>query len=85
VYTNNNFRYSVALPKYAYYQGLVSADKKTHILTVALDSTAVTSTSTALVNATYYKTGLTPKDGKKSLSLDGGTLVIDYTDPVSTK
>ena len=85
LYTNTIFKYAVALPKYAYYQGQVSTDKRSHILTVGLDSPSVSTPTTALVTATYYRAGLTAPTSKRNITLESGTLMLDYTEPLSLK
>lgn len=84
-YTNNSFKYSLALPKYAYYQWLVSPDKKSHILTIDLSASGVLRTETALMWLTYYKSGDTVSSGKKTIPLESWTLVVNYAEPLSLK
>ena len=85
LYTNTAFKYSLILPKYAYYQWLVSTDKKTHILTIDLTASWVLSSEKSLIKSTYYKSGLTPVPWEKMIQLEAWALVIDYTPPLSPK
>ena len=85
LYTNTPFKYTLALPKYAYYRGQTSADKKSHILALGLDEVSILSSTTALVTAAYYKTGVTPSSGKRNITLESGILALDYTEPLSAK
>lgn len=57
IYTNKSFGYSLALPKYAYYQGGLSADKKSHVLAIDLSASGVALVDTALVRAIYQPVG----------------------------
>ncbi len=88
IYTNTNFSYTVLIPKYAYYQGLITPDKKNHILTIDLTASGVQNTSTALIKATYYKPLQDPdiRSANKVISLqNGGKVLIEYTEPLSKK
>ena len=87
-YTNTAFQYTVLIPKYAYYQGLVTPDKKNHILTIDLTASWVQNTSTALIRATYFKPLQEPDTSaaKKVVTLENGAKVlINYEEPLSKK
>lgn len=88
LYTNTTFKYSLMLPKYAYYQWLVSPDKQNHILTIDLTASWVQNMATALIKATYYKPLQDPDFtwASKVLSLQNGAkIIIEYADPLSKK
>ncbi len=85
LYTNTSFKYSLVLPKYAYFQGLVSQDKKTHILTIDLTASWVLSNEKSLIKVTYYKSGLSASPWEKTIVLESWRLVLDYVLPLSPK
>lgn len=87
-YTNSVFGYSVLIPKYAYYQGLVTPDKKNHILTIDLTASWVQNTTTALIRAKYFKPLQEPdiSSAQKVIPLENGAKVlVNYEEPLSKK
>ena len=53
LYENTIFDYKLALPKYAYYQGSLSSDKKSHILAIDISASGSANADSALVRMIY--------------------------------
>ena len=88
LYTNTAFKYSLLIPKYAYYQGLVTPDKKNHLLTIDLTASWAQNTTTALIRAMYFKPLQEPDilKAQKIITLQNGAKVlINYDEPLSKK
>jgi hypothetical protein len=77
IYKNNTFGYSLALPRYAYYQWYGTKWGSVHTLAIALSASGVTDSSTAPVRLYFYTTPPQIPPSSDSLALSGGTLYID--------
>ncbi len=87
VYTNNSFKYSIALPKYAYYQGLGARDGASHTLAIALTASWIEDIATSDVKLYFYKTLPTNPPLGKEVTVPNGILYVngDMTNPKIAK
>ncbi len=85
-YKNPIFDYELSLPKYAYYRGYSTKDKKWHTLAIDLKDELTANFDNALVRVMYTKVGdPIPIGSKVTLSLDKGTITINYDEPITDK
>lgn len=86
IYTNINFKYSLALPKYAYYQGSASPLKDGHILSIGLTATGVENPEQALIRLRYYNPWITPvAHARFIVPLEKWTITLDIDNPITPK
>jgi Kazal-type serine protease inhibitor domain len=85
-YKNPIYDYELSLPKYAYYRGYATKDKKWHTLAIDLKDELTANFDNALVRVMYTKLGdPIPIWSKVTLSLDRWTLTINYNEPMTDK
>ncbi len=77
IYENKSFKYSFALPKYTYYQGLGARDGASHALAISLTASGVEDMSTSEVKVYFYKTPPATLPTGKEATLASGVLYID--------
>jgi hypothetical protein len=80
IYENKNFGYTIALPKYAYYQGYGARDGASHVLAVGLTATGVEDLATAPVQVYYYRSEPKNPPAGKGVKLDSGFIYIISSD-----
>lgn len=76
IYENKSFGYSLALPKFSYYQGLGARDGSSHALAVGLTSTGAEDTNADVVVYFYRTTPATPPTGGQEVVIPSGSLYI---------
>ncbi|GAB0174493.1 MAG: hypothetical protein HHAS10_03720 [Candidatus Altimarinota bacterium] len=85
-YKNTIFDYELSLPKYAFYRGYATQDKKGHTLAIDLKDELTANFESALVQVMYTKIGNpVPTQVKETITLSKGTLTINYNLPESDK
>lgn len=85
-YKNPVYDYEISLPKYAYYRGYATKDKKWHTVAIDLKDELTANFDTALVRLVYTKLGNPiPIGAKHTLSLTKWTITIDYDGDLSGK
>jgi Kazal-type serine protease inhibitor domain len=87
LYDNTSVGYSLALPKYVYYQGYGARDGASHSLAIGLTSTGTDAFETADVRVYYYK-GTAPLDvmaGATRIDTTSGTIIVDSANSTNPK
>lgn len=85
-YKNTIYDYELSLPKYAFYRGYATQDKKWHTLAIDLKDELTANFQSALVQVMYTKVGNPiPIGAKETITLEKGTLTINYNLPLSDK
>lgn len=85
-YKNTIYDYELSLPKYAWFEGYATKDKKGHTLAIDLKKEATSIFENALVRVSYTKVGNPiPIWAKETLTLEKWTITIDYDGPLTDK
>jgi hypothetical protein len=83
-YTSNVYNYSLTLPRFSYYNVFRNARGDGDIVAVDISAARASSTTSALVRATFTRTGGTPPaDAKQTLNVANGTISLSYNEPLS--
>lgn len=76
IYENKSFGYSVAMPKFAWYQWLGARDGSSHALAVGLSSTGAEDTNADVVVYFYKTSPANPPLGSQQIILANGSVYI---------
>ncbi len=77
IYENKSFGYTLALPKFAYYQGIGGGGGASHALAVWTSSTGSEDLATSDIAIYFYKTPpATPPVGAQAIEIKNGTIYV---------
>jgi hypothetical protein len=83
-YASNVYNYSLTLPRFSYYNVFRNARGDGDIVAVDVSAARASSSTNALVRATFTRTGGTPPaDARQTLNVANGTISLSYTEPLS--